>query len=116
MSGFNERAGFMFEPVKSVSNEVVQGEELPMPCQKINTKNGDMTWCRCFACELMPSSIENVCCFNDVAVRNKMKDKECITMTSTFKKICLDTEVLEVFLSLLCDVVAEDSSTRYTNR
>ena len=45
-----------------------------------------------------------------------MKDKECITMTSTFKKICLDTEVLEVFLSLLCDVVAEDSPTQYTNR
>ena len=27
MSGFNERAGFMFEPVKSVSNEVVHGED-----------------------------------------------------------------------------------------
>ena len=116
MSGFNERAGFMFEPVKSVSNEVVHEEELPMPCQKINTKNGDMTWCPCFACELMLSSIDNVYCFNDVAIRNKMKDKEFITMTSTFMKICLDLEVLEFFMLLLCDVVAEESSTRYTNR
>ena len=116
MSEFNERASFLFKPVKSVSKEVVHGEELPMPCQKINTKNGDMTWCRCFAFELMPSSIENVCCCNDVAVRYKMKDRECISMTSTFKKICLDTEVLLIFLSLLCDVVAKDSSTRYTNR
>ena len=45
-----------------------------------------------------------------------MKDKEFITMTSTFMKICLDSEVLEFFMLLLCDVVAEESSTRYTNR
>ena len=66
MSGFNERADFMFEPVKSVSNEVVHEEELPMPCQKINTKNGDMTWCRCFACELLKMYVVSMMLLSEI--------------------------------------------------
>ena len=42
MSGLNERAGFMFEPVKSVFNKKVL-QELPFKNAFKNTKNCDVT-------------------------------------------------------------------------
>ena len=111
MSEFNERTGSVFEPVKSVSNQ----EVLEKNCLGHDKRLGRWAWCHCFGCELMPNFIENVHCFDDIAVKNKIKDEKCIAMSSSFRKICLDAEILEVFLSLLSDV-AEDSPTQYTNR
>ena len=66
----------------------------------------------------MPTEVENVCCSEIKSLRDKLKDKEatCVTNLSSFSKLCLDTEVLEVLTSTLKDFLGESNTSQLTNR
>lgn len=61
-------------------------------------------WCRCGLCRPMPQAVENKCC----------QQSKCITTTSRFTKLCLDTDVLELCIRNTSDIRndREDNSTR----
>ena len=61
-------------------------------------------WCKCGRCQQMPQDIENKCC----------KQKQCITYSSRFSKLCLDPDVLELCIRNASDIRndREDNSTR----
>ncbi len=61
-------------------------------------------WCVCGRCQPMPQEIENKCC----------NMKKCITHSSWFTKLCLDTDVLELCIRNAGDIRndREDNSTR----
>ena len=105
----NEQVGFMFKPLKSVFIKEVLNK-LSVQNQKNSIENSNISLC------LALLVIKNICCFNDAAVKNKIKVEKCIAMTNSFRKICLGTDVLEDVLLLLCDVVAKKSPTQYMNR
>lgn len=61
-------------------------------------------WCTCGQCRPMPQAVENQCC----------RQRKCITTTSRFAKVCLDTDVLELSMRNTRDIRndREDTSTR----
>ncbi|CAB4017121.1 P2X purinoceptor 7-like [Paramuricea clavata] len=61
-------------------------------------------WRVCGYCRPMPQEIENKCC----------RQKNCITLTSRFAKICLDQDVLELCIRNTGDIRndEEDNSTQ----
>ena len=61
-------------------------------------------WCVCGQCQAMPQETENKCCGM----------KKCITYSSRFTKLCLDTDVLELCIRNTSDIRndREDNSTR----
>ena len=61
-------------------------------------------WCVCSNCRPMPQEVENKCC----------KLKNCITLSSQFIKLCLDTDVLQLCIRNTSDIRndREDNSTR----
>lgn len=69
-----------------------------------NTQNSTVDWCKCGHCRPMPQAIENKCC----------RQKNCITLTTRFAKLCLDVDVLELCLRNMRDIRndREDNSTR----
>lgn len=69
-----------------------------------NTQNSAIDWCVCGHCHPMPQTIENKCC----------KQKNCITLTTRFSKLCLDVDVLELCLRNTREIRndREDNSTR----
>ena len=74
----------------------------PEPHNPLPTSAPD--WCVCGYCRPMPQEIENKCC----------RQKNCITLTSRFAKICLDPDVLELCIRNTGDIRndQEDNSTR----
>ena len=56
----------------------------PEPDNQLPTSAPD--WCVCGYCRPMPQEIEYKCC----------RQKNCITLTSRFAKICLDPDVFEL--------------------
>ena len=71
----------------------------------LTTQNeGIPEWCVCSNCRPMPQEIENKCC----------KLKKCITLSSRFAKVCLDTDVLELCIRNTSDIRndREDTSSR----
>jgi len=61
-------------------------------------------WCKCLKCQPMPQEIENICC----------RQKNCVTKSTRFQKLCLDPEVLELCIKNRADIrnYREDNSTR----
>ena len=62
------------------------------------------SWCKCGKCRPMSQEVENKCC----------KQKNCITLSSRFGKLCLDPDVLELCILNTSDIRndKEDNSTR----
>ena len=62
------------------------------------------SWCKCGKCRPMSQEVENKCC----------KQKNCITLSSRFGKLCLDPDVLELCIRNTSDIRndKEDNSTR----
>lgn len=61
-------------------------------------------WCKCGKCQPMPQDVENKCC----------KQKNCITNSPRFSKLCLDPDVLQLCIRSTSDIRndREDNSTR----
>ena len=55
-------------------------------------------WCKCGVCTIMPSAEERKCCGK----------KQCVTSFHTFRKVCLDRDILEVCAKTQADHFAED--------
>ena len=73
-------------------------------------------WCKCMNCQTMPTYRENVCCRSVQALKEKLKDESCISKTASFEKMCLDVEVLEMLLSAINDLAAEELPRQLRNR
>ena len=54
----------------------------------------------------MPLIIKNKCCRKVEIIQEKLLNGNCIASTSSFNKLCLDTEVLMFSLIPACAVVA----------
>lgn len=61
-------------------------------------------WCKCAQCRHMPRAIENVCC----------KKKDCVTLTQRFYKLCLDPDILQLYILNRADIRNDpfDNSTK----
>ena len=61
-------------------------------------------WCVCGCCRPMPQDIENKCC----------RQRNCLTNSARFTKLCLDPDVLELCIKNMGDIRndREDNSTR----
>lgn len=61
-------------------------------------------WCVCSLCRPMPQAIENKCC----------QQRNCITTSARFGKLCLDPDVLQLCIRNMGDIRndREDNSTR----
>ena len=64
----------------------------------------------------MPSDVENLCCSEVIAVKQKLQPHKCITSSSSFVKICLDVEVLQVFITAMNDFIGETINAELNNR
>ena len=64
----------------------------------------------------MPSDEENLCCSEVIAVKQKLQSHKCITRFSSFAKICLDVEVLQVFITAMNDFIGETINAQLNNR
>ena len=119
MSG--DRSGFMFEPLKSVPLNQEINEQKNVPKLQENCVPGMDSkeagyWCKCMNCQTMPTYRENVCCRSVQALKEKLKDESCISKTASFEKMCLDVEVLEMLLSAINDLAAEELPRQLRNR
>ena len=61
-------------------------------------------WCKCGHCRQMPRAIENLCC----------KKKDCVTLAQRFFKLCLDPDILQLYILNRADIRNDpaDNSTR----
>ena len=112
--------GFKFEPENDVSLEVfnkkdgrAKGEKR---CSESLTSMYNLQWCNCTNCCIIPSDVENLCCSEVIAVKQKLRSCKCITSSSSFAKICLDVEVLQVFITAMNDFIVETINAELNNR
>ena len=81
----------------------------------------DTRWCRCGHCQLMPTTVESVCCQEVDSLKGKAGEQHvnCITLHDRFEAVCLLPDVLKAVLTVLHDVTAfsleEPISHRYPN-
>ena len=82
----------------TVTNEAAPGD--PAPSARASVAD----WCVCGLCRPMPQAVENKCC----------RQTKCVTTTSRFEKLCLDTDVLELCIRNMGDIRndREDNSPR----
>ena len=64
----------------------------------------------------MPSDVENLCCSEAIAVKQKLQSHKCITSSKSFAKICLDVEVLQVSTTAMIDFIGETINAELNNR
>ena len=64
----------------------------------------------------MPIDVENLCCFEVIAVKQKLQSHKRISSSSNFAKICLDVEVLQVFITAMNDFIGETINAELNNR
>ena len=95
--------GMMINETETAGTTVMAG---PLSSADPNPSTGSplVDWCTCGLCRPMPQAVENKCC----------KQSKCITTTSRFAKLCLDTDVLEMCIRNTGEIRndREDSSTR----
>ncbi|KAH7981805.1 hypothetical protein HPB52_001115 [Rhipicephalus sanguineus] len=54
---------------------------------------GNVDWCRCKHCGLMPTLAECICCKDIAEIRT---EQLCVTLDADFEALCLNTAVLRV--------------------
>ena len=128
-----QREGFLFEPLRkqdlnAEDNENFELAELAIPAPRTRTSldtscNSEMllnswTWCDCKKCDGMPSAFENLCCnqIKELSCKLNGSTERCVTQISSFKKMCLDKEILEVLMTAMKNAVAEWLESGITNR
>ena len=111
---------FKFEPENDVSLEVfnkkngrAKGDK---HCTQSLTCMHNLQWCYCTNCCIMPSDVENLCCSEVIAVKQKLQSNKCIASFSSFTKIYLDVEVLQVFITALNDFIGGTINAELNNR
>ncbi|KAH7950231.1 hypothetical protein HPB49_021359 [Dermacentor silvarum] len=67
--------------------------ELERPPSPQAGRLGNIDWCRCKHCGVMPTVEECVCC-KDIA--EILSTKLCVTLEADFEALCLNTAVLRV--------------------
>ena len=110
------RGGFKFEPENDVSLEVFNKKDGRAKgnkhCTQSLTRMHNLQWCNCtICCIMMFSDVENLCCSEVIAVKQKLLSHRCITSSSSFVKVCLDVEVLQVFITAMNDFIGETINT-----
>ncbi|KAH7969690.1 hypothetical protein HPB52_021176 [Rhipicephalus sanguineus] len=73
----------------SISDDPDFNRALPSQAARL----GNVDWCRCKRCTVMPAVIECVCCCDVPVIRS---DKLFVTLEDDFRKLRLDTAVLRV--------------------
>ena len=114
------RGGFKFEPENDVSLEVFYKKDgrakRDKHCTQSLTRMHNLQWCNCINCCIMPSDVKNLSCFEVIAVKQKLQSHKCITSSRSFAKICLDVEVLQVFITAMNDFIGETINAELNNR
>lgn len=81
---------------------------------------GNMEWCRCGWCNVMPTVVDSLCCCdmreNDELDRVDCTEVNCITQHGSFNTVCLEREVLRTALVCMSDVVGETGPESLGNR
>ena len=123
-SAVTHRVGFRFEPEIDFEDQASENM-VPLNTSDDEKENGqpevpnhmnNMLWCSCSNCSLMSSNLENICCTRVAAVNQKMESHKCITFSSSFAKLCLDIEVLELLLTSLNDFYGRSTNNHLSNR
>ena len=109
------RKGFLYEPTKEF-NEIDQKQQLDKTSNNFPKSNEKYFHCSCEHCYIMPSLIENKCCRGVQIIQQKLINEKCITSTPSFNKLCLDTEVLEVLMCSVKQIIGENLEQHISNR
>ena len=67
----------------------------------------------------MPSAFENLCCNQmkeELSCKLNGRTEKCVSQISSFNKMCLDKEILEVLMTAMKNAVAEWLESGITNR
>ena len=109
------RKGFLYEPTKEF-NEIDQEQQLDKTSNNFPKSNEEYFHCSCEHCYIMPSLIENKCCRGVQIIQQKLINEKCITSTPNFNKLCLVTEVLEVLMCSVKQIIGENLEQHISNR
>ena len=109
------RKGFLYEPRKEF-NEIDQEQQLDKISNNCSKSNEEYFHCSCEHCIIMQSLIENKCCRGVQIIQQKLINEKCITSTPSFNKLCLDTEVLEVLMCSVKQIIGENLEQQISNR
>ena len=69
---------------------------------------GNMDWCSCERCQIMPTVEESLCCRGNepaVSKMEAMQHQSCITLSERFGTLCLDQDVLTLALMTIHDTL-----------
>ena len=117
---YSYRGGFKFEPENDVSLEVFNKKDGRAKgdkhCNQSLTHMHNLQWCNCTNCCIMPSDVENLCCSEVIAVKQKLQSHKYITSSSSFAKICLNVEVLQRFITAMNDLIRKTINAELNNR
>ena len=109
------RKGFLYKSTKEF-NEIDEEQQLDKTSNNFPKLNKEYFYCACEHCYIMPSLIENKCCRGVQIIQQKLINEKCITSTPSFNKLCLDTEVLEVLMCSVKQIIGENLEQHISNR
>ena len=76
-----------------MAKSIVQQDQAPEP-----PPSDTLPWCICNHCRPMEHAVENICC----------RQRNCITLSTTFDGVVLDRSVLSVAIISRSDLFADD--------
>ncbi|XP_033101508.1 P2X purinoceptor 7-like [Anneissia japonica] len=102
------RNAYAFEPVLQQDPQQQQFQRQPSSSSRPRLSRLNNTdWCRCGNCRPMPKEKECLCCHEGEDFSEKMTDVDCILKNESFKKVCLDKEILEVVFASRKELLGE---------
>ena len=100
--------GYLFEPLREEGEDVEGHNESESSDEEVRGRTGNLDWCTCGKCGLMPSERESTCCHERGVFGKKMNSERCLADCVDFAKVCLDSVILEVIMASLREAVGEN--------